>query len=129
MVKAFGFSTCNLTAHDWLVLIPADRFDNSIRYHWDSCGRWKNIFVGISNLAVLRQTRVPPNSDYVPPPAGYDLWGAEIGASIPFLKRYIDINLTATNLTNVAYRDYLNRFRYFINDLGRNVSLRLMVPF
>ncbi len=120
----------NLDTHDWLVFIPADRFDNSIRYHWDSVGRWKNFFIGISNLAVAKQTRVPPNSDYVAPPAGYDLWGAEIGCSIPFYKtQYIDVNLTVTNLTNVAYRDYLNRFRYYVDDLGRNVSLRIMVPF
>lgn len=83
-----------------------------------------------NNLAVLRQTRVPPNSDCVPPPAGYDLWGAEIGYSIPFCKKqYIDVNLTVTNLTNVAYRDYLNRFRYYVDDLGRNVSLRILIPF
>jgi iron complex outermembrane recepter protein len=34
-----------------------------------------------------------------------------------------------TNLTNVSYRDYLNRFRYYMDDLGRNISLRVMVPF
>ena len=119
----------NLDAHDWLVFIPADRTDNSIRYHWDSTGRFKNFFIGISNLAVARQTRVPPNSDYLPPPAGYDLWAADIGCSIPFFKKHIDVNLTVANLTNVAYRDYLNRFRYYVDDLDRNVSLRLMIPF
>ncbi len=120
----------NLDAHDWLVFIPADRYDNSIRYHWDSVGRWKTIFIGISNLAVSTQSRVPPKSDYVSPPAGYDLWGAEIGCSIPFYRhQFIDVNLTVTNLTNVAYRDYLNRFRYYVDDLGRNVSLRILIPF
>ena len=119
----------NLTTNEWLVYIPADRYDNSLRYHWDSAGKWKNFFIGIGNLAVSKQFRVPPNSDYVPPPPGYDLWGAEAGCSLPFFKRFIDINLTVTNLTNVSYRDYLNRFRYYVNDLGRNVSLRVMVPF
>ena len=119
----------NMTIHDWLINIPADRFDNSIKYEWDSVGRWNNIFIGINNLAVLRQTRVPPNSDYVPPPAGYMLWGANIGCSIPFYSRYIDVSLSVTNLTNKSYRDYLNRFRYFIDDQGRNITLRLTVPF
>ncbi len=118
----------NLTTHDWLVYIPADRFDNSIRYHWDSIGKWKNFFAGITNLGVSRQGRVPINSDYVAPPPGYDLWGAEIGWSVPFRHQYMDFNLTVTNLTNVAYRDYLNRFRYFVDDLGRNISVRLLIP-
>lgn len=118
----------NLTIHDWLVFVPADRTDNSLRYTWDSIGHVRNFHLGIGNLAVARQTRVPPNSDYTPPPAGYDLWSADAGVSLPLGKKYIDINLSVTNLTNVAYRDYLNRFRYYINDLGRNVLLRVTVP-
>jgi len=119
----------NTTISNWLFFIPADRTDNSIRYTWDSIGRVRNFHLGVGNLAVARQTRVPPNSDYVSPPAGYDLWAADAGCSLPLGKKYIDINLSVTNLTNVAYRDYLNRFRYYVNDLGRNVLLRVTVPF
>jgi iron complex outermembrane receptor protein len=118
----------NTTISNWLIFIPADRADNSIRYTWDSVGRVRNFHVGVGNLAVARQTRVPPNSDYVSPPAGYDLWSADAGCSLPLGKKYIDINLSVTNLTNVAYRDYLNRFRYYVNDLGRNVLLRVTMP-
>jgi len=119
----------NLTFHDWLVFIPADRTDNSIRYTWDSIGKVHNFHIGIDNLAVAQQTRVPPNSDYVPPPPGYDLWAVDAGCSLPFFKKGIDLNVAVTNLTNVAYRDYLNRFRYYVDDLGRNVTVRLRVPF
>ena len=119
----------NLTIHDWLVYVPADRTDNSIRYTWDSIGRVRNFHVGVGNLGVARQSRVPPNSDYTPPPAGYDLWAADAGCTLPFGKKGIDVNLSVTNLTNVAYRDYLNRFRYYMNDLGRNVVLRVMYAF
>jgi iron complex outermembrane receptor protein len=119
----------NLTIHNWLVFIPADRTDNSIRYTWDSVGRVRNFHIGIDNLAVAKQSRVPPNSDYVPPPAGYDLWALDAGCSLPFFKKGIDLNVAVTNLTNVAYRDYLNRFRYYMDDLGRNVVVRVRVPF
>ncbi|HEV2481480.1 MAG TPA: TonB-dependent receptor plug domain-containing protein [Puia sp.] len=118
----------NETIHNWLVFIPADRTDNSIRYTWDSIGRVRNFHIGVGNLAVAEQTRVPPNSDYTPPPAGYDLWAADAGCSLPWGKKGIDVNLSATNLTNASYRDYLNRFRYYMNDLGRNVVLRVTVP-
>ncbi|HEV3413940.1 MAG TPA: TonB-dependent receptor plug domain-containing protein [Puia sp.] len=119
----------NLTIHDWLVFIPADRTDNSIRYTWDSIGKVRNFHIGIDNLAVAKQSRVPPNSDYVAPPPGYDLWAVDAGCSLPFFKKGMDIDVAVTNLTNVAYRDYLNRFRYYMDDLGRNVVVRMRVPF
>ena len=119
----------NLTFHDWLVFIPADRTDNSVRYTWDSVGRVHNFHIGVDNLAVAKQTRVPPNSDYVAPPPGYDLWALDAGCSLPFFKKGIDLNVAVTNLANTAYRDYLNRFRYYVDDLGRNVVVRVRVPF
>jgi iron complex outermembrane receptor protein len=119
----------NLNIHDWLINIPADRFDNTLKYQLLSMGKCRNVFISINNLIVLQQTRVPPKSDYVPPPPGYMLWGASAGCSIPIFGKFMDISLTVTNLTNVSYRDYLNRFRYYLDDLGRNFSLRLTVPF
>ncbi|MES1223390.1 MAG: TonB-dependent receptor, partial [Bacteroidota bacterium] len=119
----------NLAIHDWLVGIPADRTDNSLRYQFDSLGKIKKLYFGINNLAVARQTRVPPKSDYVPPPSGYDIWGVEAGCSVPFFKKQMDISITVSNLTNVSYRDYLDRFRYFVNAPGRNIVLRVYVPF
>jgi iron complex outermembrane recepter protein len=117
------------SANAWLINIPADRFDNTLRYEIHSLGSLKNFFVSINNLAVARQNRVPPKGDYTLPPAGYVLWGADIGCSIPAWKHLINVSLSGTNLANTAYRDYLNRFRYFIDDLGRNVSFRVVIPF
>ena len=57
------------------------------------------------------------------------LWGASAGFSVPFDKRELRVSLSVTNLTNVDYRDYLDRFRYYFADLGRNIALRLIVPF
>ena len=119
----------NLAIHDWLINVPADRFDNSLRYEFPSIGKWKHIFFEANNLVVAKQSRVPPNSDFAPPPAGYVLWGASAGLSIPFAKRELKISLSVTNLTNVNYRDYLDRFRYYFADLGRNIVLRVIVPF
>ncbi|HXB07752.1 MAG TPA: TonB-dependent receptor [Puia sp.] len=119
----------DITDNSWLVNIPADRFDNTLRYEIHSLGKVRNFFISINNLVVARQSRVSPNSDYVAPPPGYVLWGADIGCSIPFFNHLMNVSLSGTNLANTAYRDYLNRFRYFIDDLGRNVSLRVVIPF
>lgn len=110
----------NKTIHDWLIFLPADRLDNSIR--WD-IGSW---YISPGVLTVFKQTRVPPNSDYVPPPKGYTLLNANIGVQF---KQRLFIDLSATNLTNAAYRDYLNKFRYYADDLGINVVLRTRLIF
>ncbi len=119
----------NEAIHNWLIDVPADRFDNSLRYEWPSIHKWKNIFLEINNLVEAKQTRVPPNSDFAPPPPGYMLWGASAGFSAPFDKHELKVSLSVTNLTNVDYRDYLDRFRYYFADLGRNIVLRIIVPF
>jgi len=119
----------NNTIHDWLINVPADRYDNTVRYTVPSWKRLENLFMSIQNTIVSRQSRVPPNSDFQSPPPGYVLWSADIGCLVPIKSQKIEIELSATNLTNVSYRDYLNRFRYYMDDLGRNISLRIRIPF
>jgi len=120
----------NKTIHDYLIFMPADRFVNSIRYDIGNWGAWKNWHISMEEVSVLKQTRTPPNSDYVPPPAGYTLINANAGFECPLRKqRLLTIDLAAYNLTNVAYRDYLNRFRYYADDLGINIVLRAKYSF
>ena len=118
----------NLDSNAWLINVPADRFDNTLRYTLPKAGHCRNFYIGINNLAVSRQSRFPVGGDYVAPPGGYMLWGAEAGVSVPFYAKTIDIGLSVSNLTNVAYRDYLNQYRFYVDDLGRNVSLRVLIP-
>ena len=124
----------DIDANQWLIGIPADRFDNTLKYLLPSWGRVNDFFISINNLVVARQTRMPapPGNDKVYPdyitPPGYMLWGADIGCTFPLFRQMVSASLSGTNLTNVDYRDYLNRFRFFIADLGRNISLRIKVP-
>lgn len=119
----------NKTIHDYLIYVPSNRFQNGISFQKDSLGKIKHAYINVSALVVTMQRHVPPNSDYVKPPQGYTLLNADIGFSIPFKQQLIGINFTATNILNTVYRDYLNRFRYYANDLGRNFTLRIKIPF
>lgn len=119
----------NKTIHDWLIFMPADRFDNSLRWDIGDWGHTGNWYISSGVLTVLKQTRVPPNSDYVPPPNGYSLLNANIGFQWPLKKKRLFVDLAGYNLTNTAYRDYLNRFRYYADDLGINVVLRTRLSF
>ena len=131
----------NQTEHDYLVFIPPNRSDNSLRYAWSKWGKLSNLYVGVSGLYVSRQNRAPAvttrqengqiifTGDFAPPPPAYFLLGAELGFVAQVSGHPLSVILSGTNLANVAYRDYLNRFRYFADEPGRNLSIKLRLPF
>jgi len=123
LVRAFNYSI-----NDYLIFTPADRFQNSLRYEFKPIGKLKKSYIGFSNLYVARQNRVPPNSDFALPPASYTLFNAEIGCLVNWIRRPIEISFMINNIANTAYRDYLDRLRYFADEPGRNFILRLKMP-
>jgi len=44
----------------------------------------ENVFL-YRQWAVGEQRRVPPNSDFAPPPSGYALWNAQLSGNLVFL--------------------------------------------
>lgn len=119
----------NKSINDWLIFMPADRFSNGIKYEIAGAGKLKNVYAAIENVTVSTQTRVPPNSDYVAPPKGYSIFNFNAGFELPARSKRLLADIAITNLTNVAYRDYLNKFRYYADDLGINAVLRLKLIF
>lgn len=119
----------NKSINDWLIFMPADRFSNAIKYEITGAGKLKNIYAVIENVTVSTQRRVPPNSDYVAPPKGYSIFNFNAGLELPIKNKKFLVDIAITNLTNVAYRDYLNKFRYYADDLGINAVLRLKLIF
>ena len=109
----------------FLVSIPANRWENSLRYALTKQGA----YMGLGSQFVARQTRVEPGSDFAPPPAPYWLWNTNAGFTLKTAHRPLDLSLSVSNLFNVSYREYLNRFRYFADDVGRNVALRMKLSF
>lgn len=119
----------DLTNHEYLILVPPQRFQNSIEYRWQKLGKLTNVFIRVGNTIVTKQTRVPPNSDFVPPPNGYTLFSAAIGCSVYLGKQEMTISIEGDNIANVAYRDYLDFDRYYADEPGRNIQLRIRIPF
>ncbi|MEO6684719.1 MAG: TonB-dependent receptor, partial [Dyadobacter sp.] len=115
---------------NYLVMIPANRWDNQLKYEIPLLANLHNVFFTVGNLWVARQKRVPPNSDFLPPPAAYSLWNFQAGGTIHLsAKKQLEIGVSIQNLFNTVYRDYMNRFRYYSDDIGRNASLRLKWKF
>ncbi|MFD2570374.1 TonB-dependent receptor [Spirosoma soli] len=134
------------TNHDYLVYIPPNRTDNGLRYELNNDPapsprkRVSGLYVSVNGMYVAQQNRVPTvtqrqengriifTGDFAPPPPAYTLLGAEFGFVWEFIGRPFDVILTGTNLLNRAYRDYLDRFRYFADEPGRNIMLKVKVP-
>lgn len=119
----------NKTIHDYLIYTPPSRFQNSIGYHFGNLSGLKRIFFSVEDVYVSKQSRVPVGQDYVLPPAGYNLINLQLSFRVNYLHNYADVSFAVNNLTNTAYRDYLDRFRYFTDEPGRNFIVRLKVPF
>jgi iron complex outermembrane receptor protein len=89
-------------------------------------GAWH---VGAGATLVRRQDGVPQGTIYTLPTAGYQLLQAELGtAGTTLLGREVDVSLSVNNALDTRFRDYLSRYRLFVNDAGRDVVLRLRVP-
>jgi iron complex outermembrane receptor protein len=123
-VRAFNKNT-----GDHLIYIPADKVTGIISYGLPDFSAFKTPIIDLSFTHVARQFRVRDNQDFAPAPAGYNLLDASMHTVIPVHGYKWEIGLTINNLLNQEYRDYLNRFRYYSADLGRNISLRLQIPF
>ena len=120
-----------------LIDIPAARTVNSIGYHNDN---WHNFTANIESEWVFKQRQFP-NTDFetfVPTtnttvlvavsetPDSYHLLNFNSEATFNVSKKTtLTLGLSVTNILNTNYREYLNRLRYFADDLGRNYQLQL----
>jgi len=117
---------------DWLILMPSDRCSASLKYQFAVNKQLNECFIGINSQYVWQQHRLPANFDnidYPRPPAAYFLLNAEAGTKIKIQRQPMTCSIAVSNLLNTKYRDYMDVFRYFIDQPGTNVALRLSVPF
>jgi iron complex outermembrane receptor protein len=121
----------NKRINDWLIGMPADRITNELTYSLKDSKRFTNTYFSVEVQNVFKQTRVPGDKnepqDYKEPPAGYTLVNADLSTSFKLGTLPVTFNLGGRNLLNKAYREYLNSFRYFTDEMGRNISFRLKV--
>lgn len=59
----------------------------------------------------------------------YLLLGVKVGISFPINKYKANLNLHLKNISNTKYRNYLNRFRYYADEMGRQIQLQLNIKF
>ena len=121
--------------------MPPASIKNAISYN---NLRLNNLKVSLESQYVFRQNEFPNNNFevYVPttetfeevdlstPPKAYHIMNLKANFDL-FSKNNFPINLSfnINNLLNTSYRNYLNRHRYFTDDLGRSLSMLIRYNF
>jgi iron complex outermembrane receptor protein len=132
-----------LRATDKLIWMNPNRLRHSIRYERENWAGFRNVFGKIEMVQVGRQNRAPkvlndieniPDNfsepfDFMAAPAGYTLFNLSLGSDIPLKKHTLTWGFEVENIFNTAYKNYMNRYRYFAEDMGRNFTLRLTYHF
>lgn len=118
----------NLDRDEPLIYMPSDRLTLRTEFSLGEREKIKNTRLGFESVFVRRQDRFPVDVDYVDPPPGYTLFNANFTTQLMLPKMPVRLNLEIQNALNTVYRDYLSRFRYFIDDPGRSLIFRVQVP-
>lgn len=123
----------NRRIDDWLTLMPADRVSTELAYNFKDKKSMRDTYISIEWQHVFEQTRIPDESngkqDYKAPPAAWSLLNMNASTTIGITSRLpVTFSIGVRNLLDEAYRDYLNSMRYFTDETGRNIYLRLKIP-
>jgi iron complex outermembrane receptor protein len=112
-----------------LIFMPADRASASVHFDLNDLGLFSGNYFEISGSYVAEQTRFPAGIDYTDPPAAYFLANMQLGTRLGSSRNAPKLSISLNNALNTTYREYLSRFRYFIDEPGRNLLMRLSIPF
>lgn len=109
-----------------LPLIPANRIKMGARLTTASMGSILNPYFSFNIKSVTSQDRV---DEFETPTEGYTLFDAGIGGEIAVGSRRLNLDLSIENLFDRAYRDHLSRYKNYALNSGRNITLKVSVPF
>ncbi|WP_461597848.1 TonB-dependent receptor [Winogradskyella sp.] len=124
-----------------LIDIPAFNTNNSITF---TKAEWKNFKASLKSEWVFEQTQYPDFNfetfiassqenilvDISTPPDAFHLLHFYSEVTLPLNNNNnLNIALSVNNIFDTSYRAYLNRLRYFADDLGRNIMLQIQLNY
>ena len=114
----------NLLTRQNLPLMPPAQIDGGISYNIKDHKQRHNTYLKL-NMLFVAKSNYNDTLDYAPPPPAYCLLNASAGIAWHIGKHQLNLTLQAQNINNTSYRNYLNRQRYFADEIGRNLSLKV----
>lgn len=124
-----------------LILMPPANLSNTLQYKNE---KLNNLNIALESNYVFRQNEFPDTNTeiYLPiserfevidlstPPPAYHLIHLNADADFKaFGNSTLSVGITVNNILNTSYRDYLNRLRFYADDLGRNIVLRIKINY
>jgi iron complex outermembrane receptor protein len=106
---------------DYLPLIPANKWNNTIRTEFNVANWMKKAFASINVDSFFKQNNA---SQFETNSNGYTLVNVGLGSNISIRKSNFDLSLNANNLFNETYISHLSRLKTDgIPNIGRNIVL------
>jgi len=112
-----------------LLNMPADNIFSSFSYAFPNLRKFENSELQLNGRYVFRQDRILEEQDFLAPPDAYFLLGLQANTSVQLAQSSLKFSLNINNLLNATYRDYLNRQRYFADDVGINANIGVKYSF
>ncbi|MBC2840645.1 TonB-dependent receptor domain-containing protein [Robiginitalea sp. SC105] len=123
-----------------LINIPPANFWHRLNFFRDD---WNGFEFSVRGDWVLRQNEFPPNIfvfspeqqqevllEINTPPRGYLIFGFRTQMEFDLGNAsLLTTSLSASNIFNSRYRDYLNRQRFFADNVGRNIMLQVKLNY
>ncbi len=131
----------DIKAKQALIEMPSFKSVSALKF---SNKKWMLLNTELQSELVLRQNEYPDNNfeafipttgeyvlvDISTPPSTYHLLHFQSDITLNLSKKTtLNVSLNVKNIFNTSYREYLNRLRYFADDLGRNVMLQLKLNY
>ncbi|QIE58582.1 TonB-dependent receptor [Rasiella rasia] len=129
------------TLDEALINMPPAQIINGLQYKLPILNE---SFLGLESTYVFEQNEFPNNNfevflpstetfevvDISTPPSAYHLLGLKAGTVFNYMPdNTMAVTLTVNNLLDTPYRDYLNRLRYYADDLGRTIQLQIKINY
>lgn len=131
----------NLTDDIPLINMPSTNFSNTINYYNKDLNQ---LTIGLNQRTVLQQNRFPDYNfstfdpildenvfvDISSTPSAYTLFNFNSAINLKAFKSgALRLEFNVENIFNTAYRENLNRLRYFADELGRNFNIKLKLNY
>jgi iron complex outermembrane receptor protein len=113
----------------WLFQMPSDRVGFAVAYGRAEVGGWRDLELVLNSDRVFQQVRVPAGLDFMDAPPAYQLFGIQASIERHVGRDRLRFGLTVSNLLNTAYRDILDRFRYYADARGTDLVVWIRYGF
>ena len=112
-----------------LVYMPSNNIYGELNWSLGNKGIFKNTLIQLNDRFVFEQNHLNQDQDFLAAPSSYNIIGMMVSTDFKLKNINFTTYLRVENMMNLAYRDYLNRQRYFADDLGRNIVIGLNLSF